>query len=97
MAIGTVTFTNGLIFDGDTSPKFIVTTKSLSTLELPVTEPFLAPVIVGVPPEEMSNAWAATLPRHPSEIAITTINRILRRSYGVVAVNVTAIVLVPFS
>ena len=66
-AIGTTTFTILFVFAGETSPKFIVTNRSFRTLELPVTEPPDAPVIVGAPPLEMSKFWAATLPKLKSE------------------------------
>lgn len=54
MAIGTTTLTMLFVFTGETSPKFIVTLRSDVVLELPDTEPLRAPVIVGVPPEEIS-------------------------------------------
>ena len=65
IATGTVTLTMLFVFDGEISPKLIVTTRSLSTLELPVTDPLFAPVIVGAPPLEMSRAWAGAVPMPP--------------------------------
>jgi hypothetical protein len=39
-----------LLLAGEISPKFIVTDKLFSTLELPLTDPPNAPVMVGRPP-----------------------------------------------
>ena len=61
IAIGTTTFTIELVLAGEISPKLSVTERLSSTLELPVTEPFNAPVIVGCPPLLMSNVWAKVL------------------------------------
>lgn len=50
MAIGMTTLMIEFVLAGEISPKSSVTERLLSTLELPVTEPFNAPVIVGCPP-----------------------------------------------
>src|SRR6266849_4508031 len=47
IAIGTTTFTSELVLAGEISPKFMVTDRLLSTLELPVTDPLSAPEMVG--------------------------------------------------
>ena len=52
--MGTTTLTSELELAGETSPKFIVTNRLLSTLALPITEPPTAPEIVGKPPLLMS-------------------------------------------
>ena len=87
-----------LVLEGDISPKLITNARSLCGDVLPETEPPTDPVIVGTPPDEMSSAWADTLPRPASDRPTASIK--IRRvfiSYGAVTVNVTDIVEVPFS
>ena len=79
--------------------KFTVTTRSFSTLALPVTDPFTAPVIVGWPPLLISSACAEAVSTTAKKI--TTVRNAyvknLNRIYGAVTVKVTETVVVPFS
>ena len=85
------------VLSGETSPKLIVTTRSFCTFALPVTVPFKAPVIVGRPPLLISSACAAT--GCDTATRINTVRNVknANRIYGAVTVNVTEMVVVPFS
>ena len=47
---------------GESSPKLTVTTRSCVVSEVPMTDPLLAPVMVGWPPLPMSKVCADTEP-----------------------------------
>ena len=78
----------------------IVTVRSLRRLELPVTEPPLAPVIVGCPPLLISSVCASAVAKAQRAVTSASIPIVERRAIslqGAVTVNVTDIVVLPFS
>ena len=88
------------VLAGEISPKLIVTVRSLRRLELPVTEPPDAPVIVGCPPLLISNVCASAVAKAQRAVTSASMLMIERRAIplqGAVTVNVTEIVVLPFS
>ena len=77
----------------------IVTVRSLRRLELPVTEPPVAPVIVGCPPLLISNVCASAVAKaqRMTTESMLIIERRAISLHGAVTVNVTEIVVLPFS
>ena len=66
MPIGMTTFTRELVLAGDISPKFNETDRLVVVDDEPVTEPFKAPVMVGVPPLDMSRDCAVAAHAPPT-------------------------------
>ena len=88
------------VLAGEISPKLIVTVRSLRRLELPVTEPPDAPVIVGCPPLLISKVCASAAAKAQRVMTSESIPMVERRVislHGAVTVNVTEIVVLPFS
>src|SRR6266508_3535484 len=68
------------VLAGEISPKLIVTTRSLRTLELPETEPPSPPLIVGVPPLLISNVCASAVANAQRSITKENMPMVERRA-----------------